>query len=224
MNIEINKKFEDLIPKNKLKSKYLNWVTFIVLLLVLFLAFIKMLFPIAIVEGTSMQPTINNSWTINSPKCDTVYTNVNGYFTRGDIVIVDLPNSNEQGIKRVIAIGGDSISFYANQLLVNGEVVNESYLINQNINERTVRRFNEFCAVYENTDQVVYNTILQSYVLTLEDNQVFYLGDNRLESDDCSNHGPQDKSCVIAKVVFAVPYGKNIFQYFWEQLCSYIGI
>jgi|GEM_PF-5035446 len=97
------------------------------------------------VEGQSMQPTLHDhdmllverfsAAIINSPSW---LRSVVGAITpdewmpdisRGDIVVLASPeNSNNELVKRVIAVGGDYLFFYDGKVWVNGEAIEESYL------------------------------------------------------------------------------------------------
>lgn len=77
------------------------------------------------VNGESMNPTLNDGdWLTVSA--------INMDFERGDIVVITQPNAiNEPLIKRIIAVGGDTldIDFNTNEVIVNGEVLDEPYIM-----------------------------------------------------------------------------------------------
>lgn len=54
-------------------------------------------------------------------------------------------------------------------------------------------------------DHVRYDSSLETYVLTVPEDYMFFLGDNRKLSNDCSRFGPVEKSCLVAKVDFILP-------------------
>ena len=86
-----------------------------------------------------------------------VYTNK---ITRGDIVIVKYP-SGLPCVKRVIAVEGDTVEIKNGLLVLNGKEVQETY-----INEK----------MHQDMD-----------VITVKENSIFVMGDNRNYSSDSRN-------------------------------------
>jgi signal peptidase I len=120
-------------------------------LAVLFIVFSFVIRPVW-VDGKSMLPTLqNNDWVI--------VTELKERPKRGDIIVSCLPNVfNEQLIRRVIAIEGDTIDidFKTGIVFINGEPYNEPY-----INESTLTAFDV------------------QFPLTVDEGCVFVMGDNR---------------------------------------------
>jgi signal peptidase I len=85
---------------------------------------------------------------------------------RGDVVVTDDPRSGQPIVKRVVAIGGDSIGIDNGVLMVNGSSVIEDYIDNSNM-----------AGFYFGPD-----VIPAGYV--------FLLGDNRDTSEDSRSFGP----------------------------------
>ncbi len=116
---------------------------------------------------------------------------------RGDIVIITQPNdlNNEPIVKRVIAVGGDTIDidFTTATVTVNGQVLDEPYLGSATTND-------EFA---------------WEYPLTIPEGQIFVMGDNRQHSTDSRSTaiGLIDERYILGKVMFRF-YPKSEACYF----------
>lgn len=112
---------------------------------------------------------------------------------RGDVIVFDRVTTSggvvehDDLIKRVIAVGGDSIQIKKCEVLVNGVEVDEPYLGAEVEGEEP----NSRCRVADMPS------------LTVPDDQLFVMGDNRAESFDSRSFGPIPKKLVIGRA-FAV--------------------
>ncbi len=101
-----------------------EWLDSIVFAIILILLVFTFVFRIVGVVGESMEPTLNDGdWLTVSA--------VNKTINRGDIVVITQPNDlSEPIIKRVIAVGGDTldINFALGQVVLNGDVIYEPYI------------------------------------------------------------------------------------------------
>ena len=88
-------------------------------------------------------------------------------------------SANEDLIKRVIAIGGDTVEIEDNHVMVNGELIVEPYLspgtLMADMDERTIPR-----------------------------GQIWVMGDNRNESSDSRVFGPVDVDDVVGEAVIRI--------------------
>lgn len=192
--------------------------------------FNSIFFP-AVVSGQSMMPTLNPNANISPKQQDMVYASSLFKASKGDIVIVDLPGFENEGIKRLIATGGDIVSFgdiYSateDSIYINGEkLVELSYLKRSNVEcVNGFKNMIRFCL--ENDADYYYggNVALKKewistneageYQIALPNDYCIFLGDNRPNSFDCSEIGPQKTSSIHAKVVMIIPYGYNLLTY-----------
>ncbi len=134
-----------------------NWLDSLVFAIVLILVLFVFAFRIVGVVGDSMNPTLQSGeWLATKA--------INTTINRGDIVIVTQPNDiNEPLVKRVIAVGGDTIDidFNRGDVKVNGEILDEPYI------KELTHRPGDF-----------------NGPVTIPEGYVFVMGDNRNDSLD----------------------------------------
>lgn len=126
------------------------------------------------VENISMQPTLHEGQFILVNKL--AYRL--GDFHRGDIIVFHYPlHPEEDYIKRVIGLPGDSVIIGGGQVIVNGEELEEPYIAAS--------------PTYSNQ-------------WTVPEGQIFVLGDNRNQSSDSHSWGfvPTEKVVGKAMVIY----------------------
>jgi len=97
---------------------------------------------------------------------------------RGDVLVFRYPlDPSRDYIKRVIAVGGDTIEARQNRIYVNGQALEESYV----------------------PPGVVYNDFGP---IKVPPNTYFMMGDNRNISADSRVWGPLERKLIIGKAVF----------------------
>ncbi|MCJ7601123.1 MAG: signal peptidase I [Desulfobulbaceae bacterium] len=105
---------------------------------------------------------------------------------RGDIVIFPYPvNPKQDFIKRVIALGGDTIEIIEKQVYINGELLSEPY------------------AVHNDSHVIPADRHPRDFFgpVTVPDDSVFTMGDNRDNSHDSRFWGFVKKDTVKAKII-----------------------
>ncbi|MCI8854132.1 MAG: signal peptidase I [Lachnospiraceae bacterium] len=146
---------------------------FIILLVLVFLIF-QLVIGVSSVKGDSMEPTLYNGEAV-------LYLRINPEYHRGDVVSVRIP-SGEYYVKRVIAVGGDTIELKDGGVYVNGSLLQEPYIQGETL---------------EQEGRV-------EYPLTLEEGQIFVMGDNREVSTDSRSFGVVGKRQIKGKLLFYV--------------------
>ena len=128
------------------------------------------------VEGDSMNPTLDSGdWLAVS--------GISTEFRQGDIVVVTQPwERNIPIIKRVIAVGGDTvdINFDTHEVFVNGNLLDEPYIAQPT-------------SLHYDVD----------FPLTVDDGKLFVMGDNRNDSLDSRSSaiGLIDERYVLGKAL-----------------------
>lgn len=171
-------KAEDKEIKNNgfLKELY-EWTQAIAIAVVLALFINHFLFAIVEVNGSSMEPTLQNAERLFVRKF--LYKPDNK-----DIVIVKSDSMGKYLVKRVIATEGQTIDINigSGDVIVDGEVINEPYIA-EKLNSRGTA--NEF-------------------PLTVPEDTVFVMGDNRNNSLDSRSIGVVEEDDVIGKASFRI--------------------
>ena len=98
-------------------------------------------------------------------------------YVASDVVVVS--HEGEQQVRRVVAVAGDTVD-----ITEDGLVINSAYVQEYDILGETLR--------YE--DGI-------SFPITIEDGQVFVLGDRRMDSIDSRLYGPVDIGDTLGKVM-----------------------
>jgi len=181
-------------PVDKKKKFQLNVYDFVSIIMAAFII-ITLIFTFAFrlvgVKGQSMEGTLHeNDWLITMRRSEYVY---------GDIVVITEPNYfNEPLIKRVIAVGGQTvdIDYASSTVYVDGKALDEPY-INENF-------------ILQNSDDVL-------FPYTVPEGHLFCMGDNRNKSTDSRSTliGSVDERYILGKAVVRVlPFGDfDIYDY-----------
>lgn len=180
--------------------------TFITIFVV-FMLFTYILHPVNIV-GHSMVPTLNLNYTDERAEkndtdkifMSTVYLDINygdilvidkddNYLldASGEVYVPDTPSISECIIKRVIAVGGQTIDIQNGQVYVDGELLDEPY-----INEP------------DSTSDL--GAFTGQYPLTVPEGYYFCMGDNR-------NHSTDSRAPSVGLISKDQIYGKAIVKY-----------
>lgn len=165
-----------------LRKESLEWIKAIAVGFGLFLIIQFFFFTNYEVEGRSMNPTLQDGDKLVINKI----TYRLGDVERFDIVVFHA-NEDEDYVKRVIGVPGDTIEYKEDQLYVNGTYYEEPYLFSfrQNVYGKLTNNFTL-------KDITGFDTVPEGYV--------FVLGDNRRESFDSRHFGLVPMEKIVGKV------------------------
>lgn len=167
----------------KVATTVLEWVAVIGCGIVIALVAQAYLVQAFWIPSPSMTPTLDVE--------DRVLVNKLSYRThdvhRGDVVVFERPpeaSNGEDGeikdlIKRVVAVGGDTLEARDGEVYVNGERIEEPYLAPDTLTDRLPRQ-------------------------EIPEGHVFVMGDNRTDSQDSRVFGPIDEDAIVGRAVFKV--------------------
>lgn len=156
----------------------MSWVKPLAVALVVAFVVRTFLFVPVIVDGESMEPTLQNE--------NRMIVNKLLYYIdepeRGDIVVFHATEERDY-IKRVIAVPGDRLQYKDDVLYVNGKKVDEPYLE----------------PLKEQAEPLTYDFTLEELTGETEvpEGKVFVMGDNRQYSQDSRDIGFVDESKIV---------------------------
>lgn len=114
------------------------------------------------IKGASMEPSFHDGEFLLTDKLSYRF----GEPERGNVVVFKAPiNDRDEFIKRIVGLPGDTIKIKAGKILLNGEILEETYL---NL------------GVYTNSNRFAKEDI----EVTVPEDEYFVLGDNRGHSSD----------------------------------------
>lgn len=143
------------------------------------------------IPSSSMVPTLNKGDRILVNKVSYKLHDVN----RGDLVVFNRPPTQPNGeddlIKRVIGLGGETIRIENNEIFIDNRKLTEGYLPE---GTRTDTRFLNT----DNCDDHGANFCV------IKEDHVFVMGDNRLQSQDSRSFGPVSEDLIVGRAFLRV--------------------
>ena len=163
-----------------------EWVTVLVVALVIAITVRTLILQQFYISGPSMEATMFQDNRVLVNKLSYRLHDIH----RGDVVVFDRVTvdgqivQHDDLIKRVIAVGGETISIKDCQVFINGKLLVESYLNEYDLAQTTLE---DRCRVPMMDD------------MKIPDNQLFVMGDNRPQSFDSRMFGPIEEVLVVGR-------------------------
>ncbi|WP_259391567.1 signal peptidase I [Paenibacillus sp. 1011MAR3C5] len=183
-------------------KEIIEWIKALVIAVVLVFFIRQFLFSPFIVDGPSMEPNFESGERLIVNKI--LYTFREPKF--GEVVVFDVPEQGRKFIKRVIGVPGDKIKLEGDNLYINDQLVEETY-IKEAIEEAHAR------GELYNGDGTSYNfpnDLVQEMVVP--EGTIFAMGDHRDNSTDSRMIGfVEDKEVVGRADVIFWPLDKISF-------------
>ena len=139
------------------------------------------------IEGMSMEPSLHDKELILVDK----WTYLFHAPSRGDVVVFVAPTHTDQDyIKRIVALPGDTITIHDTTVIVDGVTLNETYV-----------------DPHHQGNVYAYKTISN---MIIPPNDYFVLGDNRIGSSDSRDWGVLPRSNIIGRAALVYwPLGQS---------------
>ncbi|MFB1050294.1 signal peptidase I [Paraliobacillus sp. JSM ZJ581] len=169
---------------NGIVRELFSWLKAIIIALVIVFVVREFLITPSIVKGESMFPTFQDGDRIMISKVTPI--------DRFDEIAFQAPDADENYVKRVIGLPGDSIEMKDDVLYINGTAYQEEYLTD----EKQAFFGNSFTENFT-LEQITGETVVP-------DGYLFVLGDNRPVSRDSRRFGFIEEDSVIGDVVFRI--------------------
>ena len=151
----------------------------------------------SVVDGDSMLGTLHDKETLLIS--DFLYEP-----RRGDIVVVDDRSAYSVPIiKRVIAVGGDTVRITKVGVIVNGELLDEPYVYTDGGKYEYRVEYRDIADVIKGYDTLKYKDG-EYYEFVVPEGKIFVLGDHRNASTDSRTIGPVDVDAVLGRVIYRI--------------------
>jgi len=172
-----------------------EWVTVLVVALVIAITVRSLILQQFYISGPSMEATMFQDNRVLVNKLSYRLHDIH----RGDVVVFDRVTvdgqivQHDDLIKRVIALGGETISISDCKVFINGKQLVESYLNDYDLAQTSLE---DRCRVPKMDD------------MTIPENQLFVMGDNRPQSFDSRMFGPIEQNLVVGRAFVIIwPFG-----------------
>ena len=178
----------DRLEKNRslFLKQIFEWIVVIAIALIVAMLVRLFLLQQFYISGPSMETTMFSDNRVLVSKLSYKI----GEIDRGDVVVFDRATMNgsqiehDDLIKRVIGLGGETIEIRDCSVYIDGEKLEETYLPSRDMG---LENLSDRCGV------------VSMPVTTIENDEVFLVGDNRPQSFDSRMFGPIKKDLIIGQ-------------------------
>ncbi|QGH33067.1 signal peptidase I [Gracilibacillus salitolerans] len=167
--------------ENKVIKELLSWLKALLVAIIIVLLCRHFLITPSVVKGESMMPNLEDGDRIILSKISNI--------DRFDEIAFEAPDSNDNYVKRVVGFPGDTIEMRDDNLYINGELYEESYLDDYKSALSEGQKLTNDFTLKELTGKE-----------SVPDGKIFVLGDNRRVSKDSRQFGFVDEESVIGDV------------------------
>lgn len=216
--------------KKKTSFEKLLIVLFVIFSIYIYacLLFFSVFYQVQVI-GPSMKPTFNINLPVDSNGENSIFQDiavVNRYETGKNNDIVLIQTADKVIIKRIIAIGGQTLMLKKGtgdhyHYYLNGVKLDERYL-DAEFGDMNDYYYNIFKTKFENDE--LYKTDVDnestSVSIVIPKSHIFALGDNRKNSTDSTDYGAFNLSQIKGKVSFYYTYDQTLLSFLWQQFVS----
>lgn len=212
--------FENLIDKKRNDKPFVIFFAFVIIVLLLSSIF-NFKYGFVPIAGSSMENTFHNG--------DVVLVSINKKASYGDVVIIKDEKVDELNgkiysyliIKRVIAIGGDTVKFKDGNVYLKKSGETDFNILQEDY----IKEPNSTFYPFADDD----TCIGESEEIFVPQGEYFYLGDNRTNSRDSrtTEYSTCKKSQIVGVVTNGVIKNKRTitnFYYFAQRIYAFFGI
>lgn len=136
------------------------------------------IFRFGMTVGSSMNPTLQNG----NPLIISLTSEIN----RKDIIIFHSDEYQENMVKRIIGMPGDTVQIKNNKIYINNKIIPDS------------------------VEVIMEDYGIAADPIVLSDDEYFVMGDNRNHSMDSRVFGPIKKDAIIGKVIYCLAPFKEL--------------
>lgn len=176
---------DELDTRKKRRADIINvFLSIVIVLLVAVIVTLIFFITPMTVSGQSMYPTYDSG--------DRILLSKVGYsLNRDDIIVFKIPGNDKPPVKRVIGLPGDVIHF---------DIDTMDYTVNGKPLDDYATTYGYSVNYFMQSEPAVY-VELTTTGITVGENQLFVLGDNRNDSNDSHVYGCIDRDWVVGKVI-----------------------